>query len=802
MRFPSEAVSAALAAALGMAQSFSMLPCANGEISVSPISPLLASSSSATSDFFPKALASGLYRPVVEPISASIAGVGLGVAGDRVGVNSPVERVPITGYILLHELLLCLRRSEGADYSKKTFRSELPSSGRAVEYPFEDDDAWDESAVDAASAIDVNYAVEDAMKKSLLTSESPFGAAVKESTVSTTTAKAETLAKGAALSEKAAAANGEKVVRPSQVFKGAVNASSKKSSLLSSLNSFKSKAPNPDEVKHAKVGGGLINKFRTVEKMRACTMKKIDAQVAAGGSMSSTIASSLLNRRSCQLPVDLPFGDSKADKMAKHNDRMSSDPARSDQSPDRGQGGGNPAVEALLNLVPFIDWTLHGFFPGLGRDNRFLGGGADEDDDESDEDTEGGEDADQRDEDGNGEEDHDHHPPQPPPPSPLLPPPLVRGLPPVVRPIRGGGAATLTAGGTGTGRLRIARRERWIFAARLERSGNSTCFVSLATSRRKRGSKQRGRRKNRQEKGYWLKCIRKPHRELSSERLAALVAAAEEESRLHALVTEVLDPNLVEPFHVNMLPFEMGHHCSLPLKCRRYSGIIDLCLQHCPKEVGNVGYLTIDEGWVEPSETQRRPGLHIEAHCDVLTGTEGSGHSADQFFELKPVERLWGAGSGPDVLNIEGGIFQASNVPGSCRVWDCVLRDPCGAVGPHGSVEHLRSLLDRGTPASFVSLPIPVANRPEHLHDSEQRNPAPKRGTQHPAAEEGSRWRGSTTLAANELVWMTESLFRRATRSARTSSTPKTTMSPPQRSLPGHIVRGRRRSVDCGGQAR
>ncbi|KAI9324034.1 hypothetical protein DFJ73DRAFT_768672 [Zopfochytrium polystomum] len=60
----------------------------------------------------------------------------------------------------------------------------------------------------------------------------------------------------------------------------ASGASAKKSS---SWNPFGKKEPNPDEIKHVKVGGGLINKFRTAEKMRTSAEKKIDAQVKAGG---------------------------------------------------------------------------------------------------------------------------------------------------------------------------------------------------------------------------------------------------------------------------------------------------------------------------------------------------------------------------------------------------------------------------------------------------------------------------------------------------------------------------------------
>ncbi|KAI9330706.1 hypothetical protein DFJ73DRAFT_765289 [Zopfochytrium polystomum] len=187
-----------------------------------------------------------------------------------------------------------------ADCSKKKFRSELSLYRRAIEYLFEDDDAWDENAVDADSAIDVDYAVEDALKKSPLSSESPLrpyqkkalertnttpktykGAPAKASTSSTTPAKAATPAKGAASSGKEAAAAPAKNSSSSSAKDDSAG-SSKKSSVVV-VKPFKSKAPNPDEVKHVKVGGGLLNKFRPAEKMRASAQRKVDAQVAAGG---------------------------------------------------------------------------------------------------------------------------------------------------------------------------------------------------------------------------------------------------------------------------------------------------------------------------------------------------------------------------------------------------------------------------------------------------------------------------------------------------------------------------------------
>ncbi|KAI9353287.1 hypothetical protein DFJ73DRAFT_324660 [Zopfochytrium polystomum] len=472
-----------------------------------------------------------------------------------------------------------------------------------------------------------------------------------------------------------------------------------------------------------------------------------------------------------------------------------------------GGRGGDPVVEALLfgvflsrtsplrilrrdydslalvirthrvrNLLPFLDWTLHGCFPGLGRDIRYLGNGGrtrfedfdydgDDDDDEDD---------------GDDRQDGTEELP------PLLPPPLVWGLQPADPPIARGIVPRTCCSDSAPHKPRCCcdfetrwDRDWWAEgraerAARIRReSAAQWAFFEeyvLHTVGRlsRRGweraverAKERSRQRVREEEEDMARSEGSSPSPACPRWLSRLTAA-EQECRLHALLTEALDPELLEPFHVNMLPIEMGHYCSLPLKCRRYSGVIDLCLLHCREEVGKVGYLTVDERWVEPDETQRRPGLHIEAHCDALeTGAADSGGGDRQSIELKQ-ERLWGVGVGPDILNIQGGLFQASNVSGSCRVWDCVLRDPCGVVGPHGSVEHLRSLLNRGAPAPLASLPIPGAppddpDDPMQQHPDVLRcNPAAKCEAPHPAAMAGSKPRGGMTLTAQELVWLTD----------------------------------------------
>ncbi|KAI9310220.1 hypothetical protein DFJ73DRAFT_968811, partial [Zopfochytrium polystomum] len=153
--------------------------------------------------------------------------------------------------------------------------------------------------------MDVDYAVEDALKKSPLSSQNPLRPYQKKTLERTNTtpkpykgapAKAAggstTPAKAAATSEKAASAPAKKSWNPfnkktdAAAATDASGAAAKKSS---SWNPFGKKEPNPDEIKHVKVGGGLINKFRTAEKMRTSAAKKIDAQVKAGGLTGKTL---------------------------------------------------------------------------------------------------------------------------------------------------------------------------------------------------------------------------------------------------------------------------------------------------------------------------------------------------------------------------------------------------------------------------------------------------------------------------------------------------------------------------------
>lgn len=116
-----------------------------------------------------------------------------------------------------------------------------------------------------------------------------------------------------------------------------------------------------------------------------------------------------------------------------------------------------------------------------------------------------------------------------------------------------------------------------------------------------------------------------------------------------------------------MLPFRMGDKASLQEKYHEYFRLIMAC--NVPKEeLGKVGYLTVSETYVKKGDTQRRPGIHVEK----VSETSNWGGN-------------WGGGGG----NGGSGLYMASNVDDTCRVWDYHVETP----GHLGDCEHLRDYL-------------------------------------------------------------------------------------------------------------
>lgn len=141
---------------------------------------------------------------------------------------------------------------------------------------------------------------------------------------------------------------------------------------------------------------------------------------------------------------------------------------------------------------------------------------------------------------------------------------------------------------------------------------------------------------------------------------------------------------------VNMMPVTIGDVDSIPKTLRDYVPL----LAACPvgrAEWGKVGYLTIDERTVEADgESQRRGGVH----------TESPGFLAPAYRHVQdhaPLTIAWGRGTidtNAETVVYNGGIYVASTVDRSCRVWNVAV-DPT-ASRELGDVEHLRGSLGKG----------------------------------------------------------------------------------------------------------
>ncbi|KAI9348267.1 hypothetical protein DFJ73DRAFT_796460 [Zopfochytrium polystomum] len=262
----------------------------------SPASSLLVDSSPVSAAAHPagNALVSSLYRRVIEPVTGTILAGGLAVAG-TMGVKQLAEvhhrnrkaaqNSTQEGYKNEYErdkdketrrinyfeakpgngcYTVCGGEKDShvgeTDCSRASSDPNAPSSDRAIKYLFEDEDAWDDSDLAADEAVDVDYAVDDALKKSPLSSQSPL----------------RTPYRGAPAAPAAPAAGG----KSSTPSGASAEAPAKAPAAAAAAGK---KHPNPDEIKHVTVGGGLIGKFTLAEKMRTRAQRKINTHIDAGG---------------------------------------------------------------------------------------------------------------------------------------------------------------------------------------------------------------------------------------------------------------------------------------------------------------------------------------------------------------------------------------------------------------------------------------------------------------------------------------------------------------------------------------
>ena len=96
--------------------------------------------------------------------------------------------------------------------------------------------------------------------------------------------------------------------------------------------------------------------------------------------------------------------------------------------------------------------------------------------------------------------------------------------------------------------------------------------------------------------------------------------------------------------------------------------------------IGEVRYLTVQEGEVSAGATQRRAGLHVECPGLLFQGDQAT-------------MPAWGLGH-PGRVQRSGGIFMASNWSNTCRAWPCQVHR--AAIGHLGDIDHLRESLPEG----------------------------------------------------------------------------------------------------------
>lgn len=144
---------------------------------------------------------------------------------------------------------------------------------------------------------------------------------------------------------------------------------------------------------------------------------------------------------------------------------------------------------------------------------------------------------------------------------------------------------------------------------------------------------------------------------------------------------------------INMMPVLLT--ClgtSLPHFAQPYRRILASCPMHFHSELEpllgpqhqEVGYLTVEEGWVPVGQSQRRPGVHIERPGSM------EGGRAVKSRRLFRQQLEWGGGfCESDVLPV-GGIFMASSAANSCKVWPLQICKPEQVTDGHGGLEHMR----------------------------------------------------------------------------------------------------------------
>jgi hypothetical protein len=167
--------------------------------------------------------------------------------------------------------------------------------------------------------------------------------------------------------------------------------------------------------------------------------------------------------------------------------------------------------------------------------------------------------------------------------------------------------------------------------------------------------------------------------------------------------------------NVNMMPFDPYNlEGTLPETLHGYIDLIRQCRTPNIAPIRRCRYITVHESFVRKGDCQRRPGLHIERPhegCGKVVKLDKTKRLCDaENREYAAVS--WGGGYHDKDRDIPvDGIYMASTVPGSCRVYQVAIGDPKLATDAHGGIEHLR---DRIGPSFDVEGLVWFTDRTPH----------------------------------------------------------------------------------------
>lgn len=143
--------------------------------------------------------------------------------------------------------------------------------------------------------------------------------------------------------------------------------------------------------------------------------------------------------------------------------------------------------------------------------------------------------------------------------------------------------------------------------------------------------------------------------------------------------------------NINMMPFKIHDLSTLPWFCGSYHSIIKACLSQTMLWGDTIAYLTIQESHVPCGSSQRRPGLHIDS---PIVKCESRLVKRDP---MNPEYRslAWGLGSWIHDYPV-GGIFIASSVKDTTRVYPYIIEKPEEIADKYGGLECIRPYIGEG----------------------------------------------------------------------------------------------------------